>query len=80
MDVLLGRPMEEILEDLPIQTQIKEALLGKPNLFRIVLDLTISYEKANWMDFPFLASQLGIEESEIPELYSDSIEWADRIF
>jgi hypothetical protein len=32
------------------------------------------------MDFPLLASGLGIEESEIPELYSDSVEWADRIF
>jgi len=80
MDVLLGRPMEEILEDLPIQTSIKEALLGKPNLFKTVLDLTISYEKANWTDFSPLASQLGIEESEILQLYSDSIEWADRIF
>jgi EAL and modified HD-GYP domain-containing signal transduction protein len=80
MDVLLRRPMEEILDDLPIQTQIKEALLCKPNLFRVVLDLAISYEKANWMDFPLLASGLGIEESEIPELYSDSVEWADRIF
>ena len=79
MDVLLGRPMEEILEDLPIQTSIKEALLGKPNLFKTVLDLTISYEKANWTDFSPLASQLGIEESEIPQLYSDSIEWTDRI-
>lgn len=80
MDVLLGRPMEEILEDLPIQTQIKEALLGKPNLFKIVLDLAISYEKASWVDFPPLALQLGIEESELPQVYSSSIEWADRMF
>jgi len=79
MDVLLGRPMEEILEDLPIQTSIKEALLGKPNLFKTILDLTISYEKANWIDFHHSASRLGIEESEIPELYSDAIDWADRI-
>ena len=80
MDVLLGRPMEEIVEDLPIKTSIKEALLGKTNLFKIVLDLAISYEKANWMDFPDLASQLGIEESEVPQFYADSVEWADRIF
>jgi c-di-GMP-related signal transduction protein len=80
MDVLLGRPMEEILEDLPIQTSIKEALLGKTNIFKIVLDLVISYEKADWMDFPALASRLGIEESEVPQVYSNSIEWADRIF
>ena len=80
MDVLLGRPMEEILEDLPIQTSIKEALLGKTNLFKTVLDLGIAYEKADWIDFPNLASQLGIEESEVPQIYSDSVEWADRLF
>jgi EAL and modified HD-GYP domain-containing signal transduction protein len=80
MDVLLGRPMEEIVEDLPIQISIKEALLGKNNLYKTVLDLGISYEKANWMDFPSLASRLGIEESEVPQVYSNSIEWVDRIF
>ncbi|MGA2223325.1 MAG: HDOD domain-containing protein [Syntrophobacteraceae bacterium] len=80
MDVLLGRPMEEILEDLPIQTSIKEALLGKTNLFKTVLDLAIAYEKADWIDFPNLASQLGIEESEVPQIFSDSVEWADRLF
>jgi len=79
MDVLLGRPMEEILEDLPIRTSIKEALLGKTNLFKTVLDLVISYEKANWMDFLPLASRLGIEESEVPQVYSNAIQWADRI-
>jgi len=72
--------MEEILEDLPIQTSIKEALLGKTNLFKTVLDLAIAYEKADWIDFPNLASQLGIEESEVPQIFSDSVEWADRLF
>ena len=80
MDVLLGRPMEEILEDLPIQTSIKEALLGKTNLFKIVHDLAIAYEKADWIDLPNLASRLGIEESEVPQVYSDSVERADRMF
>ena len=78
MDVLLGRPMEEILDDLPIRTSIKEALLGKTNLFKTVLDLAISYEKANWMDLPPLASRLGIEESEVQQSYSNAIEWADQ--
>lgn len=80
MDVLLGRPMEEILEDLPIQSSIKEALLGKTNPFKTVLDLAISYEKANWVDLPPLASRLEIEESEVPQIYADSLDWADRIF
>jgi len=79
IDVMLGRPMEEILEDLPIRTSIKEALLGKSNLFRLVLDLVISYEKANWIDFPTLASRLGVEEPEVQQSYSNSIEWADQV-
>ncbi|MGO9314240.1 MAG: EAL and HDOD domain-containing protein [Syntrophobacteraceae bacterium] len=79
IDVMLGRPMEEILEDLPIRTSIKEALLGKSNLFRLVLDLVISYEKANWMDFPILASRLGVEESDVQQSYSNSIAWADQV-
>ena len=80
MDVLLGRPMEEILEDLPIQASIKDALLGKTNVYKTVLDLATSYDKANWVDFHRFSSQLGIGESEVPEIYSDSIEWADRMF
>jgi c-di-GMP-related signal transduction protein len=80
MDVLLGRPMEEIVEDLPIQVSIKEALLGKTNPLKIALDIAIAYEKANWTDFPPLASQFGVEESEVPQIYSESVEWADRIF
>ena len=79
MDVLLGRPMEEILDDLPIRTSIKDALVGKSNIFKKVLDLAISYEKANWMDLPPLVARVGIEESEIQESYSNSIEWADQI-
>ena len=79
MDVLVGRPMQEILEDLPIHTSIKEALLGEANFFKMVLDLVIAYEKANWMDFPLLASRLGIEEGDVAQAYSNSIEWVDEM-
>ena len=80
MDVLLGRPMEEILDELPLTDSIKKALLGEANSFKIVFDLVLSYEKANWTDVAPLASRLGIEEAEIPKIYSKSIEWADQIF
>lgn len=80
MDVLLGRPLEEILDELPIQSYIKEALLGAPNPFRAILDLSIAYEKGDWKAFLVAATRLRIDESQVPEAYGRAVEWADRIF
>ncbi len=80
MDAILGRPMEEIVEELPIKTTIKEALLGKNNILKIVFDLAICYEKANWMDLPIFASRVGVAESDVPKIYSNAVEWADGMF
>jgi EAL and modified HD-GYP domain-containing signal transduction protein len=80
MDVLLGRPLEETLDDIPIAKEAKAALLGKSNSYRGILDLVISYERANWVSVPELASQLGIDQGEMTRLYSKSIEWVDGAF
>lgn len=77
MDVLLQRPMEEILEDIPLAAAPKAALLGEPNSYREVFDLIVSYEMANWMLIPELASQLGIDQGGISQIYSKAIEWVD---
>ncbi len=80
MDVLLSRPLQEILEDLPIQSTIKEALLGQPNPFRVILDLALSYERGDWTSFLSTVAGLGIDQTTVPEAYSSAIDWADRIF
>jgi EAL and modified HD-GYP domain-containing signal transduction protein len=77
MDVLLERPMEEILEDIPLAVDPKAALLGEPNFFREVFDLVASLERANWTSISELASQLGIAVEEISQIYSESVEWVD---
>ena len=80
MDVLLGRPMEEILEDIPIGAAPKEALLGKPNQHREVFDLVVSYESANWKLISELSSRLGIDQNEVSQTYLKSLEWVDGAF
>jgi len=80
MDVILETPMKEILEDIPIETEAKAALLGESNSFREVFDLVVSYERANWTLIPELASQLGMNQWEMLRIYSESIEWVDGAF
>lgn len=80
MDVLLGRPMEEVIEDIPIGSGPKEALLGHPNRYRKVFDLVVSYEMANWTLIPELTSRLGVDPSEISSIYLKALEWVDGAF
>lgn len=74
IDTLLNRPLDEILSELPISEDIKQALLGTENIYRDIYDLTLYYENANWNKFRYLAAKLQLDETQIPQLYLDSLE------
>jgi c-di-GMP-related signal transduction protein len=80
MDVLLGRPMEEVLEEIPIGAAPKDALLGKPNKYKEIFDLVVAYEMADWASIPELTSRLGMDQNEVSPIYWESQEWVDRAF
>ena len=80
IDAILGRPLEEILKDLPLSPEIKDALAGKPNRLRSVLDYAVAYEKGNWDGLSETARALGLDESGIPPVYLASVHWAKHTF
>jgi len=75
VDAFLDRPMEEILDDLPLKKEIKSALLGNPNHFRDVLDLVIDYERGEWRNVCEVVNRLKLDEQELSTLYLEAIEW-----
>jgi len=75
VNAFLDRPMDEILEDLPLASPVKTALLGKPNHFRDVLELVKDYEKGNWVHLQQMTQKLKIKERKIAALYLDAVEW-----
>lgn len=79
IDVFMEKPLEVVLEQLPLPQDIKEALTGKRNVFRSVYELILAYEMAEWEKFSLQATALRIDENAIPSLYQQSVEWADRI-
>jgi c-di-GMP-related signal transduction protein len=80
IDVLLGRPMSEILEKMNVSTDVKTALLGGTNLHSDVLNLIISYERGEWQDFFGWVDKLSLDQSRFPDLYQASVEWAEQVF
>jgi len=74
VDALLGRPMAEILEELPLAEDVRAGLLGEENRMRAVLDLIAAYEQGDWRSFARRIEALGIDDSEIPAHYCDAVQ------
>jgi len=76
--VIVGRPLEEILETIPIAEEVKAALFGRHNRFREILELVVAYEKGNWPLVTELVIRNHLPEDQIPFLYLQAVEWAGQ--
>ncbi|MBP2239463.1 EAL and modified HD-GYP domain-containing signal transduction protein [Cytobacillus eiseniae] len=79
MDSLIGMPMEKILHDLPLDEEICEALIGKNNQLKFVLDLVLAVEKAEWTFISQKCKELNIDEKLLFKMYSEAISWANDL-
>ena len=79
MDVFWERPLEEILEYIPLAKEIKQALLGQENIYSRVLDLVVHYEKGDWEKVSQLLTRINLDESDLPEIYTRVIEFVESI-
>lgn len=80
LDALLDRPLPDLLEDLPVATEIKDALLGRPTTLGTVYELAVNYERANWEKVSKLAEQLNLQEQELPLIYNQAVAWTNQLF
>ena len=79
MDVFLGRPLDELLDNIALSKEIKKALQGQENAHRLVLDLVVNYEKGAWENVSPLVTQLHLDENELPDRYASAIEFVESI-
>jgi len=76
IDAIVDRPAAEILSDIPIAADAKMALVEGKGHLKGVLDICLSYEKADWDNLSHVASTLVVSEESLPQLYLDATEWA----
>ncbi|MGA8677250.1 MAG: HDOD domain-containing protein [Candidatus Acidiferrales bacterium] len=79
MDAILDMLMSEVLKEIAIGAEIRNALLGKPNGLRKILDLVMNYERGNWDEISREARSLGIADEAITERYLESVDWAQQV-
>lgn len=79
LDVLMGRPMIDILKAIHLSQEVEEALLHGSNLCGEVFETVVSYEMGDWQEFSRHAGKLGIDEAVVPDLYIEALEWAETV-
>jgi len=83
LDVMLGRPISEVLSSLALPEDIARTLCGQaPEKAAVsaILQIVLAYESGDWSGFARLAKILRVNESEVPELYRSSMEWTSTVF
>lgn len=69
IDAILDRPMEGIINELPLSSDVKDALTGKDNELRDLFEIMLSYEHGDWQDFSARCNKLGMSENPLPSIY-----------
>lgn len=79
LDKYMKKDMKEIVEDFPVEQELKEALLGKENYIFYVLSLVRAYENVDEFDILKYSSLVGINKNKLTELYLKSINWENNL-
>lgn len=78
INILLNRDMNEILVELPFDADVKDALIGKKNQLRDVLDYVINCELANWDILENNNYFFKLTCEDYMRLYMESLKWVEE--
>ena len=79
MDALLNVPMSEVLNEIPVDEEIKMALLGLPSRYRPVFEVVLDYGSGTWEQWAHASRAIGLHENFLPDLYLRSVKWVTDV-
>lgn len=72
-------PIEKMIDSLPLNEEMVQALMGVQNEYKDVLDLAVAVEKAQWKMIGEICKKLEIMETDLFKLYAEAINWSNRM-
>ena len=80
LDGVLDRGLPELLREIPLAKDIKDALTGTENQLHDVYKYILAYEEGNWHRTWTYAAKLATDEAFLPQCYLDSVSWVEQNF
>jgi EAL and modified HD-GYP domain-containing signal transduction protein len=79
MDAILDQPIDSILAEMPLRSEIKDALLRQKGQYWQLLEITIAHEQADWQKVSQLVSAIGMNEEHVSTLYLSAVDWCTAL-
>lgn len=80
LDTMLSMPMESIVAELPLKSELKAALCGGENEYTTWLKLARGFENAQWELLDELVKTHNLDPVNTAQAYYNSISWASVFF
>ena len=80
LDAMMGTSMEKLLEELPLEDELVQALAGESNSMRHWLDMVIELEMGNWLNLDNLLADHGLDPSHAARYHAEAMAWTGQIF
>jgi len=77
IDAILDNSMEYLVNQLPLSSDVCNALIHRTGILAPYLNLLESFERGEWQHFSVIQADLDIGDETISQIYSDALEMAD---
>jgi c-di-GMP-related signal transduction protein len=78
LDVLIGRPLRDILDGITLSPNVSRVLLEGKGDYRDLFHLVLSYEMGNWEGLSELMNRTPVDPEHLLETYASAVSWADE--
>ena len=75
LDVLLDKPIAELIQELPLDAEVTSALLGEKGKLGALLKLVTFYEKGQWQ----AVDKFKLDMNILRKNYLEAVEWSNNI-
>ncbi|WP_162800332.1 EAL and HDOD domain-containing protein [Oceanobacillus zhaokaii] len=79
IDTLMKLPLDKLMNQLPLNNDIKKTILGKNTHYSDIFHLTVTMERADWRELNTLANKVDISKRKLFEIYKEALRWTNGI-
>lgn len=79
LDVILGLPLEELMEQISVSPDVATALEKESGELYPYVHLARVYEQRLWDETSAIANKIGLPYSAVSELMTQATKWADEL-
>jgi EAL and modified HD-GYP domain-containing signal transduction protein len=79
MDAIMEVQMEVLLAQVPVEKEMKAALLGQTSTLRPLYQLMLAQESGEWEQSSQLTKQMQLDDEEVSEKWWQAMQWAQNV-